>query len=331
MSFNKFARSLTGSSVIGFVGKNAPYTTQSTIDLFSANAIAAEIGVFHPETKVLYTSALTEGQKYVICQMRDGFVKMSPSLTWSNNNSIIKRNYVAPVNQVSTAVFAYSGDGLSQDTIEFKIIETTPLSQHLPVYNFSVTDAVNVAVAGALVPISADAIAQLFVLQINNPANPVYAQSQPVCTASFNGVGTGAITLTAIDSNSHFRTAFSAPDTVAYVYTLVTPFSPGSGIAQSVAYVEAETFVNDSGVGTNYPKQALPSEFHSPTSFVDLITPGKYEQFFISAVKTQVYAGTNDTHSTPINVWIAAISSSDAASADVNLTTVLAPALVIAS
>lgn len=329
MSFNNYARSLTGQSVIGFVGKTNAYTTQPTIDAFVANAIQAEIGVFNPETKALYTGALTEGQSYQICQMRDGFVKYSPTLKWSVNNTVIKRSYVAPVYQVSTVAIAYGGDGLSQDTFELKIIETTPASQHLPVYNFSVTDAVNVVLNNTLVPITADAIAQLFVNQINNPQNPTYTQSQPVCTAVWNGTGTGSLTLTAIDSNAHFKCAFSGPDTCLVIYSLVTPFAPGAGVAKQIAYTEAESFVNDSGVGTNYPIQALPSEFHAPTSFTDLVTPGQYSQYFISAVKTQVYAGTNDTHATPINIWIAAISSTAATSVDANLLAVLAPALVL--
>lgn len=326
MSYNKYARSLSGKSVIGFVAKNVAYTAQTTLALLASAGVQGELGVYNPDTQALYTGALTEGQRYVIAQLRDGYIKQSPTLVWSASSPIVKRNYSAPVLQVSTVVLSYSGDGLSQDTFELKIIETTPLSQHLPVYNFSIADAVNLQLGTSLVPITADVIAQLFVAQINNTANPTYTQSQPVCTAAWGGAGTGSITLTAIDPNSHFRSAFSGPDTISAVYSLVTPFAPGSGTAVQVAYIEAEALVDDSGVGTNYPQQALPSEFHVPTVFTDILTPATYDQFFIRNIKTEVSAGLNDMHPTPINVFIAEVAGSGS---DSTLTTILGPATTL--
>lgn len=328
MSYNQYARSLYGQSVIGFVAKAGSYTGHTTLADFAANAAQGEIGIFNPATGNLYTSALTEGQPYIVAQIRDGWCKQSPSLVWSAQTPIFKRSYSAPVNQVWTTTFTYSGDGLSQDSFELKLIETTPLNQHFPIYNFAVTDAVLMNLNGTPTAASADVIAQIFVAQINNLQNPVYAQSSPLVTASWGGAGTGQLILTTIDPNSHFKIAFSGPDTSALAATLTTPFAPGTGLAKEVAYVEAESFIFD-GVKSNYPVQALPSEFHSPTSFVDLATPAVYDQFFITNVKTFIETGVNDMHPTPVNVYIAAVASTTAGQADTVLTTVLGPGIVL--
>ena len=190
----KYFKSTYGQSFQGFVTKAVAYTTQATYDLFVANAVEGEVGVYIVNTTTPIESKATlnasgnalTGLRFFIVQKRDG--KIHKSVTYNYADCTVTQNaYAAPIKQVTNIGYTGTAYSMNQSTIlpgqiyAIKILETTPLNQPNPAWAFEYvtgpTDTLLSAMWG-------------LVRQINGPLS---AQNQPngtIASAALNVNGT---------------------------------------------------------------------------------------------------------------------------------------------
>lgn len=165
--------------------------------------------------------------------------------------------YAAPTLQDSTITKAAGTVQLGQELV-FKVIETTPMNQNLPVYDYA--EKVVTSLANAITAI---------VAKINA------AKEDEWFTAV---AGATSIQVISTDATRHFKLAidvignktFPVNDTNWTVATATKAFA-GSGTLEQVRALELESNIKR-GVTTQYPMQnANSAEFGEPISLVDLM------------------------------------------------------------
>jgi hypothetical protein len=207
MSHNKYFKTTKGKNIQVFVAKAIAYSTQATYQLFILNAAEGEIGVFIPPadgnesnaTLNAADNALT-GLKFFIAQKRDGLVNKTPTYSYSEISPVIKA-YVAPVKQVTNVGFDGTSGAINSGTLipgqifPIKVIETTPLNQQFPTWNFEET---------AIIGDTIQSIFSRLVKQMNDSTYPVNGYNGRIVSAALftdgtftvNTVGSGNVGVT---------------------------------------------------------------------------------------------------------------------------------------
>lgn len=141
---------------------------------------------------------------------------------------------------------------------EVVIVETTPLLEPLPRYNYSVTAAQGESFNDLIVRL---------VAKINDSTNIENQNKTLIVTAAVTGGDD--FTVTAIDYGVHFTVALRGILADYATAAVTTPFKVGSGTYEQAKEAELEGDVRK-GVTTMYPIQnAVAADFGAPTSFAD--------------------------------------------------------------
>jgi len=278
---SRFYKVTKGFNAEVLVAKAVAYTTRATFDLFVANAVEGEIGIYNADTNAVIGAniPIVAGTRFFIAQKRDGGIfKTTPSIYAAASTR--KVAYTAPVKQVSTVTFT----GLvpvAGKVWSVKVIETTPGNEPFPSMTYEVLITAGMTLTQAVAAL---------VVKINSLTNPMHRDGLKIVSATS---AVGVLTLTADYFQSSFRVATPGEAyELGATSVVTTPFKMGSGYSDHVASWETEGQIYD-GVTTQYPGGLFaPSDFASPTSFtVDGLL---YDIYHLIPVK-------NEKSPTPIN------------------------------
>lgn len=195
--------------------------------------------------------AIAAGTKVFIAQKRDSDVHKSAPFVVSSGIGTYTA-YQAPVKDVWTVTPPAVTAG---DIWELVFIETTPVNQPFPTWNFDMTIKSGETLANAIIRMAG------YINDLTIGQNYMNGQA---FVATYTGT---TLILTAEDFGRHFRVILRqklADGSVAHT----TPFKAGVGTYDNVANLEDEGIIF-SGTTTNYPIHGIPSEYGGPTRFAD--------------------------------------------------------------
>ena len=204
---------------------------------------------------IIWGTALTDVQKrmpiYVTYSTEvSGGVATVESTTPFIGETIraINTPYAAPTLEVAEVAITSGTTHIGQE-VTFRVIETTPLNDILPTWDWMST--IRVSLTASLAEIAA---------QINRQVGGEFFTATSDATS---------ITITSTDANRHFRLAVMVQGTVAFpddttwTYTVTTPAFAGSGTPDQIAELMFESDVKR-GITTQYPHDGMaPGDFSS--------------------------------------------------------------------
>lgn len=251
MAKNRYFKTTKGFNGEIIVAKGVAYTTDATYALFVANAVEGEVGVYNADTFALLDANVNAaaGTKVFIAQKRNDLIHKSTPFVISSGMAT-RTAYQAPVKDVWTVTPPAVTAG---DVWELVFIETTPVAQPFPNWNFDLKVKTGETLANAIIR---------FAGYINDPlAGQNYINGQAF-VATYTGT---TLILTATEFGRHFKVVLRQKlydGSVAHT----TPFKAGIGTYDNVAQAEAEGIIF-SGTTTNYPIHGTPAEYGGPTPF----------------------------------------------------------------
>jgi len=181
--------------------------------------------------------------------------------------------YKAPSFQVASLLKS-AGTFVAGQELTFKVIETTPANQPLPVWEYTEI-------------ITTEAATWTKIQDRINAAN-----EGEFFTANDQATG---IIITSTDSSRHFKLVAVvtptkvAPDEqgVTFTYTVTTPASEGSGTLEQVLALQAEAQVRR-GIGHFYPQAGtLPGEFGLPYDVVTAAATTEWDIVVLTGLKQE--------------------------------------------
>jgi hypothetical protein len=222
---NRFYKSTLGENAEVLVAKNVAYTTDATVELFVANAVEGEVGIYNVTTGALLDglAAATAGDKLIIIQKKDGVLFQSSPFVFGTD-AIEQQVYVAPVKQ--TTVIAIAGTIAVGDELQVTVIELTPGKEPFPrfVYNRVCATTTLATEVTALVAL------------INNADDPTNKDQDPVVDATVTD--TDNITLISKDASRIFRIAVSGRLAEISTNSITVKPKHGSGSYDQVSQME---------------------------------------------------------------------------------------------
>lgn len=179
--------------------------------------------------------------------------------------------YAAPTFQDAKIVRQSGTVQLTQE-LALKIVETTPLNDRLPSYDYN----------AVVVTTFADALANL-AAQINAAKEDEFFTAVAI---------TDGIQIISKDANRHFRLAMTVIESqsqpyndTSWLYTVTTPAFAGSGTVDQVKELLLESDIKR-GVTTQYPNGGTaPSDFGTAENILDLSGATQFDVVLLTGIK----------------------------------------------
>ena len=247
----------------------AGYTSAPTVSFVAVSANVGDYQAFVDDGTssakgLTFGTALTAPQKRFPIRVSYVTEKSGGACTVTSPTPLIGETIVASLSAYKAPSFQdakivrVTGTAQLGQELVFKLVETTPLTNLLPTYDY----------AARIITTFADALATL-VASINKGS----AEEFFTATAIADG-----IQVVSKDETRHFRLAmnvitnrtFPVNDT-NWQYTVTTPAYAGSGTVAQVKQLEVESNIKR-GITTQYPGAGLsPLDFGSPVSVIDIM------------------------------------------------------------
>lgn len=212
--------------------------------------------------------------------------------------------YKAPAFQSAKVTLASGTPAVSQ-SISFKIIETTPGNNPLPIWDYTLPITVDV-------PTTVTAIVAAATADVENDNWTVTALTAP-----------DGINVVSKDATRHFRLAVSVNtsasqpiDASTWTYTVNTAPSAGSGTVAHLRQLEYEDNVRR-GITAQYPAEGFASaEFGAVVSMIDAIVAAgttTFDLVVITGVKTEISPTPIERHHNVYYIFLAVPAGQGAA------------------
>lgn len=306
---NRYFKTTQGVPYEFAAGKQYAAGGIATFQNFIDNGIALDLAVFYvdpnnhlqptriPEGAALPAAAAKAPVFFSFIESLNG---NSEGLTVSTTPLIgetIKAElvaYAAPTNQVSSLLKA-GGTIVAGQELTFKVVETTPGNQPLPVWEYTEIITTEAATWTKIQDrINAKLEGEFF---------------------TANDQATGII-ITSTDPNRHFRLVAVVNPTkvapteqgVSFTYTLTTPSSEGSGTLAQVLSLQTEAHVRR-GIGHFYTNGGvLPSEFGLPYDVVTAAATANWDIVAIVGLKQEPSPTPVNLHQQKHYIFIAVLA-----------------------
>jgi hypothetical protein len=303
---NRFYKTTVGVPFELVIGKAAvTAVTNPTFATFVTSSIVGDYQAFvNDGTKIAKGltagTALTAAQKkfpvsisYVTEKSGGVCTVVTPTPLLGETIKAVNTVYKAPALQDAKIVKLSGTVQLNQELV-FKVIETTPLTNALPSYDYQSTIVVSQVASLAAI-----------VAKINLAAEGEFFTAVAI---------TDGIQIISTDAARHFRLAMNVIPTRAFPindtnwgYTLTTAAFAGSGTVEQIRSLEFENDVKR-GVTTQYPEAGTAAaDYGTPISALDLLIAGgttTFDVVTLTGLKTESAPGPIEQHQNKAYLFI---------------------------